>query len=457
MQRFENQNIEFKQEYVKDIRKEVVAFANSEGGTVLIGIRKDGEVSGVDDPDEVMLQVVNSLKDAIAPDIMPFVNVVPREMDGKHVIEINVSVGINRPYYIKEKGLKPTGVYVRKGSSSQPVTDESIREMIIQSSGRSFEGGRSMNQDLTFLTLTAEMQKRSLEFGTAQMRTLHLTGEDGLYTNLAFLLSDQSEVTTKVAIFQGKDKEIFRDRREFTGSILKQLEDVYQFIDLYNKTKATFSGLDRIDSRDYPEEAVREALLNSIVHRDYSFSGSNLINIYEDRIEFVSLGGLVSGLELNSIFLGVSQTRNPNLAALFYRMSLIESYGTGITKIQRAYRECREKPVFETAQGVFRVTLPNRNELETDNKKTETNSIVYMDQIKKESSKPETGRRRETLELQKKRIIEYAIQNGKITRKETEELLGAGTTKAFRLLKELCDEGKLKAQGSGRLSSYVLR
>ena len=84
---------------------------------------------------------------------------------------------------------------------------------------------------------------------------------------------------------------------------MKQLEDVYRFIDLNNRIKSTFFGLDRIDVRDYPEEAVREALLNSMVHRDYSFSGSNLINIYEDRIEFVSLGGLVSGLELRSIFL----------------------------------------------------------------------------------------------------------------------------------------------------------
>ena len=91
------------------------------------------------------------------------------------------------------------------------------------------------------------------------------------------------------------------------------------------KGKATFSGLDRTDRRDYPEDALRESLLNSIVHRDYSFSGSNLVNIYEDRIEFVSLGGLVSGLELESIFLGVSQSRNPNLAAVFYRMRLIES------------------------------------------------------------------------------------------------------------------------------------
>ena len=101
MQVFESENTEFKQEYVKDIRKEVVAFANSEGGAVIIGIRNDGEVVGVENPDEVMLQTVNSLKDSIAPDVMPFVNVVYRETDGKYVVEINVSVGTNRPYYRK--------------------------------------------------------------------------------------------------------------------------------------------------------------------------------------------------------------------------------------------------------------------------------------------------------------------------------------------------------------------
>ncbi|MEI3520785.1 MAG: ATP-binding protein [Anaerosacchariphilus sp.] len=100
--------------------------------------------------------------------------------------------------------------------------------------------------------------------------------------------------------------------------------------------------------------------MNSIVHRDYSFSGSNLVNVYEDRIELVSLGGLVSGLELKSIFLGVSQSRNPNLAAVFYRMRLIESYGTGIGKIERAYKACPFQPEFETAKGVFRVTLPKK-------------------------------------------------------------------------------------------------
>lgn len=437
---FENQNIEFKQEYVPDIRKEVMGFANAEGGTVYVGIRKDGTVFGVGDPDGVMLQIVNSLKDALAPDIMPFVRVNSVEIEGKQVVEINVTTGTNRPYYLREKGLKPSGVYVRKGSSTQPMTEEGIRKMIFQNSGRSFELCRSMNQELTFHTLQAEMQKRLIELGTSQMRTLKLIGEDGLYTNLALLLSDQCETTTKVALFQGTDKEVFRDRKEFTGSILKQLEEVYQFINLLNKTKATFSGLDRTDMRDYPEEAVRESLLNSIVHRDYSFSGSNLVNIYENRMEFVSLGGLVSGLELKSIFLGVSQSRNPNLAAVFYRMRLIESYGTGIGKIERAYKTYQFQPEFETAKGVFRVTLPNRNEKQEREKQT-TESVDTM----------------VSLNEQKSLIVQYAKENGSVTRKEVEDLIGAGTTKAFRLLKELCEAGKLEQKGKGKLSTYVIK
>ena len=115
MLKYENQNIEFKQEYVPEIRKEVVAFTNAEGGTILVGVRKDGSVAGIEDPDEVMLQIVNSLKDAIAPDVMPFVSVKTVEMEGRQIVEVEVSTGTNRPYYLREKGLKTSGVYVRKG------------------------------------------------------------------------------------------------------------------------------------------------------------------------------------------------------------------------------------------------------------------------------------------------------------------------------------------------------
>lgn len=451
---FENQNVEFKQEYMDDIRKEAVAFANAEGGTIYVGIRRDGTAVGIDDPDSVMLRISNSLKDAIAPDIMPFVSIRTIDMNGVTVVEITIATGTNRPYYIREKGLKPSGVYVRKGSSSQPMTDDGIREMIRQTGGKSYEESRSLKQDLTFDTFSFEMDKHHLEHGKPQMQTLKLIGEDGLYTNLAYLLSDQCESVTKAALFQGKDKAVFRDRKEFTGSILKQLEEVYRYIDLANKTKANFAGLNRIDVRDYPEEAIREVLLNTVVHRDYSYSGSNLINIYDDRIEFVSIGGLLQGLALKSIFLGISASRNPNLAQLFFRMHLIESYGTGVGKIQRNYDGVGKQPVFETAPGVFRVTLPNINE-DVDApvvlQETATQMVTsYTQDTKTKLSK------QNKLRHEKELIVEYATDNGHITRKDVEEMLGIGTTKAFRLLKELCADGRLKADGVGKSMKYVV-
>ena len=303
---------------------------------------------------------------------------------------------------------------------------------------RSFEECRSLKQELTFEALSKAVSSRGIEFGPSQMKTLRLIGEDDLYTNLALLLSDQCPVTTKTAIFQGTENVVFRDRQEFGGSIIKQMDEVYHYMDVCNKTKAIFVGLNRIDIRDYPEEAVREAWLNCLVHRDYSFSGSTIVNIYDDRIELVSLGGLVPGLELDSIFLGVSQSRNPNLAALFYRMRLIESYGTGIGKIRRSYRDTGRIPVFETAAGAFRVTLPNCNEAVSANEKA-------------------SKRKRETtsLEKQTKLVMEYASENGSISRQDAEKLLQAGSTKAYTVLKTLCSAGKLKAEGSGKQVRYI--
>ncbi len=446
MSRFEDQNVEFKQEYVDDLNKEVIAFANAEGGTVFIGIRKDGQVLGLDDPDDTSQRVANSLKDSILPDIMPFVSIRTITLEGHKVLKIDISPGSNRPYYIQKKGLKPTGVYIRKGSSSQPMTDEGIREMIRATGGTSYEEGRSLNQDLTFLTFIQEMQMRELKIDTPQMQTLHLIGADGLYTNLAYLLSDQCESFIKLALFQGSDKDVFRDRVEFTGSLLKQLEDAYAYIDRMNKTSASFSGLLRTDLRDYPNEALRESLLNSICHRDYGVSASNIINIYDDRIEFISQGGLVSGLSIDSLCLGISKPRNKYLAQLFFRMRLIESYGTGIGKIQRAYQASAKKPLFETAPGVFRVTLPNTYE-------TNTVSSVSLNQL---HSANVSKAPKDTLLQEKDLIIEYVQTNEHITRLDVEEMLGVGTTKAYRLLKELCADEILQVQGSGKQVRYVL-
>lgn len=489
----ENMDVEFKElDRIKktlpaSVPKEVEAFANTEGGELYIGIRNDGSVAGVDAPDDVMTKLSNTIRDTILPDVMPFVQIRTIEMEGKYVVKVSVSVGTERPYYLAKEGLKPRGVHVRRGSACIPVNEAGIRSMIMETSGKSYEECRSFNQELTFETMEHEMKIRNLEFGPVQLGTLKMIGSDGLYTNLALLLSDQCPPTIKVAIFQGKDNAVFRDRKEFTGSLLKQLNEAYQFLDFYNKTEARFQGLLRSDLRDYPEDAVREALLNSIIHRDYLFSGSTIINMSDDRLEFISLGGLLMGLSMEAIFMGISQSRNPNLAAVFYRMRLVESYGTGVRKIKRLYNDCSEKPVFRTAEGAFTVTLPNRNEvarseilrnkvkgysvINHENKGDVTNlsgrkeNMEYVTDIPKTEkvqdgtaniSKAKKVKADEISILNaKERIYQLAVEQGSVTRKDVENVLGFKTTKAFRILKEMCTSGILNQHNQGKLTYYV--
>ena len=186
---YENIDREFKELYVSDIKKTVVAFANTEGGILYIGINDAGEVVGLPNVDDVMQQTANTLKDSIAPDVMPFVKIRAVTKDGKQIIEVAVQNGTSRPYYIREKGLKPSGVYIRQGSSNQQLSDEGIRRMLIEVNGKSYEGMRSMQQELTFTALRKHFRQRELKLDEAQLRTLKLIGDDGLYTNLALLLA----------------------------------------------------------------------------------------------------------------------------------------------------------------------------------------------------------------------------------------------------------------------------
>lgn len=136
------------------------------------------------------------------------------------------------------------------------------------------------------------------------------------------------------------------------------MDEAYEFISLNNNLNSTIEGLKRVDNPDYPPYAIREALLNAIVHRDYDYSGSILINIFDDRIEFVSIGGLVKGMTMQDVMGGVSQSRNMVLANIFYRLELIESYGTGIRRIMESYEGRMEQPVFAPAPASFVVILP---------------------------------------------------------------------------------------------------
>lgn len=313
--------------------------------------------------------------------------------------------------------------------------------MIKETSGDSYEAARSLNQNLTFNKAADFFKKRKVAFAKAQMRTLHLIGEDDTYTNLAFLLSEQCTHMIKLAVFEGSRKSVFKDRRELSGSLLEQLEKAYDYINRYNRTRAEFSGLDRLDMRDYPPEAIREALLNAIVHRDYSFSAATLISIFEDRIEFVTVGGLVKGIALEDVMLGVSALRNQYLANIFYRLRLIEAYGTGILKINECYSDYTVQPLIETTGNAFKITLPNTNfHAERQKVLNNTQTGGFTSVTKKE----------ERINA----VLELCRSKGSIVRSDVETALGVSQSTAILLLRELTNEGILIKKGKTKNLRY---
>jgi len=424
----ETTNVEFKREYTADIKKEVIAFANSNGGVIYVGRDDDGNPYPLRNADETLTQITNSIRDGILPDVTMFVGYEVDETG----IAIIVHEGTHKPYFLPDKGLKPSGVYVRQGASCAPAGFEQIREMIKLTDGDKFETARSLVQDLTFKETAEEFERCGVEFGKSQMRTLGITGTDGLFTNLGLLLSDQCTHTLKFAVFSGTKKGEFRTRKEIDGSLLRQMRQAFDFLRLSNNLAASVSGLDRIEQYDYPEIAVREAILNAIIHRDYGFSGSIIVNLYDDRSEFVSLGGLMPGLKTEDLFVGVSQPRNEKLANVFYRLKHIEAYGTGLRLIMQYYEDLEVKPEINATNGAFSLTLPNMN---------------YAGPL----------RAVRFLKQQHKVILDYLQHNPSITNEIVQEVLSVKQTRAYAIIREMVNDGLIIKYGTSKEDNkYVL-
>lgn len=428
---FETENIEFKSQFTEEIYKEIIAFANTDGGVVYVGIDDNGNVVGLTDVDREYTRITNGIRDAILPDVTMFVRFTVQD---NKVVRITVSEGTNKPYYLKGKGLKPSGVYVRQGTSSVQASPDQIRQMIKNSDSDSFEENISQEQDLTFSAAQRAFQLYGVEFTPEKYRALGIIrNKENVYTNLALLLSDQCLHTIKIAVFSDDACTVFRDSREFGGSILKQFEDTVNYLALCNKTISVIKGIIRNEKQDYPEEAIREALLNAIVHRDYSYSGSIIINVTDNKMEFISLGGLLPGLSPDDIRSGISQPRNKKLAEVFHRLKLIESYGTGIRRIFKLYSECPLTPKIEVTTNTFKITIPNMNAASAD-----TPDVVSE------------------ITSQMQMVLDYIKTNGRITEKEIGEQLGIKKTRIFNIAKKMCTLGLIQAVGRGKDKKYIL-
>lgn len=423
----ESMSLEFKATFVSDLNKEVIAFANTNGGEIYVGLNDNGTACGLKNINDVELQCINHIANTIKPDITPFVKYEKTVVDGKDVLKIVVNKGSMTPYYIAGKGIRPEGVYLRMGTASVPASETAIVKMIKETTGDAYEDTRSLNQNLTFIQAEQEFSSADVSFGDTKKKSLGLIGRDGCYTNLGLLLSDQCEHKIKFAVYEGVQKQVFKDRHEFSGSLFRQFEDLTRMLDSYNRLSSPkLSGMKRTDKRDYPVEAIRESLLNAMVHRDYGLGGYTLISVFDDRIEIISLGGLMRGVEMSDIMMGVSYLRNKKLAEVFYRLHLIEAYGTGIEKIKDCYRGQLKQPVFECSPNAFKVVLPKLG--------------TYASVV--------NGRDDE--------IIAMLKEKGEIVRGDVEKRLNVSQATATRILTHMVESGKIKRSGSARSIKYTL-
>jgi len=296
-----------------------------------------------------------------------------------------------------------------------------------------FEEGIAIEQALTFRYTEKCFKDKNIAFGQNEMRTLGFINASGQFTNLALLCSEQNSYTIKFSVFQGLDKAVFLDRKELTGSVFEQLDDAMKAFILYNKTPVTFSGLSRIDHPDYNEQAVREALLNAIIHRDYNFTGAILFNIFDDRLEIMSLGGLVRGLSKEIILRGVSESRNDKLCKIFFRLGYVEAYGTGIPRMFTAYKKTGLLPDIEIFDQAFNTILPNIN-------------YAKAKQMADIASLPDN----------EKSILSYLQTNEIITKEQAADLIKKKPDTAYRLLEKLVSIGYLKVKRNGRKTEYYL-
>ena len=340
--------------------------------------------------------------------------------------------GSNKPYYLADKGLKPSGVFVRHGNVSAPATDELIRKLILENHD-TFENQVSQNQNLNFIYLNSIFSDKQKELNNTKYKLLNIMNNDNLYTNLGLLLSDECPFTIKCAVFNGNNKLSFKDRKEFTGSLVKQLEDVLNYLNIINKISGRIINYKRVDIKDYPEFALRETILNAIIHRNYNFSGSILVSVFDDRIEVTSIGGLMTGLSIDDIIAGVSQTRNKNLANIFYRLEYVENYGTGIGRMLDVYKEFNLTPEFITTDNSFKVILPNVN-------------------YKKE--KPDMSINSLS---QKDIIINYLKENDKIKREVVDVLFDISSARSKKILSEMVKENIIVKKGNGKNTYYILK
>lgn len=455
----ESVNIEFKVEVPKKSEKyikSVIAFANTAGGKIVIGVDDEThEIVGVDKDEvfKIMDNITNTISDMCYPQIFP--NIGVDTVDGKSIIVIEIYPGASRPYYIKSLG-KEVGTYIRVSGTSRPADEAILKDLELQGTNHSFDEMVCVEQKYDgdnaeklcaaikrYMVEAARTKSEKEKVKDVMVQNLVNWGVlkklDGALvpTNAFVLLTNNIFPFAKIqcALFKGTERVVFIDKRDFDGPLYEQIEEAYEFVLKHINLGAEINGLVRSDIYELPTEAIREAIVNATTHRNFLDRACVQVAVYDDRVEITSPGMLYGGLTIAQIKEGGSKIRNRCVAEVFSRMKIIESWGTGIKRMFSSCKEygIREPELLEIGDS-FRVNLyrPSYNEVHQ--------------KVHQSSPKSSLKDRNQT----QQKILDMILENPEITQIAMAEKLDITSRAIKKNIKELIDKGLVERIGSAR-------
>lgn len=429
----ESQEVEFKSQLGgKDgfnIKKTLVAFANTFGGDLYIGIADDGSVVGVDDAHRMEERLWSMIRDNVYPSIIGCVEIKRVAVDGKNVLHVHVNRGPTPPYSLSQDD--PNQVYIRAGNTSVPARIEDIAQMIERRNPTPFEQRSAVEQQLTFTLCQKECNAKQVSFDPkANTNFGFWDPKKKLWTNLAYLCSDQGSSRMQFIEFRDDDKTVVTRSEKVQGSIFLLLQKALDFVAFSNyleMEKPTDGSLERIDHYRVDPDVVRESIVNQLAHRDYSKDVASYIHITPSKLDFWSVGGAYDLLPEDILENMATSCRNQRLAALLTRLNLMEGLGTGYRLIQRTYQGIPLSRLVQITDSSVKISLPRRQ-------------VVRL---------PDFDHRQ-------KKVLEAVIANGSISRRAVQDLLGLSQSASAMILKDLVREGILVQEGDGPRTRYVI-
>lgn len=412
----ESKNLEFKESVTNTFLKTVSAFANYGTGKILFGVMDNGVVKGIENPEKVCLDIENRINDSLDPVPEYILEINERTS----VITLTVSEGLHKPYLYKAKA------YRRNDSATVPVDRLSLTRLILEGQNLSFEESVARNQELHFAVLERKLKTvLHLENVTPDtLKTLELYKDGEGFTVAAELLADQNSFSGIDMIRFGDSINILLDRElHERESILTQYDAALSMYRKYYQYEQ-INGSERETVVLIPEAAYREAVANALVHRTWDVETNIHVEMFPDKIEITSPGGLPQGVTKEEYLRGgLSVLRNRIIGNLFFRLHLIERFGTGIRRIKESYKDNDRKPIFEVFENSIKIMLPV---MDACNALTADENRIYL--LIKRKALPSSSLVEET---------------------------GFGKTKVVSILRRLMDKGYVQSVGNGRGTKYT--